>query len=101
MGQLPIAYPLVRQDLLILSVELVLFSKSKMSCFVMECDQTITGRNFEYDEALKIVQFEEYTEDVDFDEIKRYDVQKRSGYFKNKKLNPRKGRKHKGKNPRK
>ena len=59
------------------------------------------GRNFEYDEALKIVQFEEYTEDIDFDEIKRYDVQKRSGYFKNQKLNSRKGRKHGGKNIRK
>ena len=67
----------------------------------------IIGRNFEYDEALKIVQFEEYTEDINFDEIRRYDLQKRSGYLKNQKLNPRKGhkyggktiRKHSGKNP--
>ena len=61
----------------------------------------IIGRNFEYDEALKIVQFEEYTEDINFDEIKRYDLQKRSGYLKNQKLNPRKGRKHGGKTIRK
>ena len=60
----------------------------------------IIGRNFEYDEALKIVQFEEYTEDIDFDEIKRYDVQKRIGNF-DQKLNARKGRKHGGKYSRK
>ena len=61
----------------------------------------IIGRNFEYDEALKIVQFEEYTEDIDFDEIKRYDVQKRIGNLERQNLNLHKGRKHKGKNPRK
>ena len=60
----------------------------------------IIGRNFEYDEALKIVQFEEYTEDIDFDEIKRYDIQKRIGNF-DQKLNARKGRKHGGKYSRK
>ena len=66
----------------------------------------IIGRNFEYDEALKIVQFEEYTEDIDFDEIKRYDIQKRIGNF-NQKLDTRKGRnrvlnsKHGGKYSRK
>ena len=58
------------------------------------------GRNFEYDEALKIIQFEEYTDDINFDEIKRYDIQKRIGSIKSQKLNLRKGRKHKGKNPR-
>ena len=58
----------------------------------------ILGRNFEYDEALKIIQFEEYTEDIDFDEIKRYDVQKRAVNFENQKLNLRSGRKHGGKN---
>ena len=100
-----------------------------MSCFVKECDQTITGiiyqnwdfylilpaiiktlksfilkiigRNFEYDEALNIVQFEEYTEDINFDEIKRYDVQKRVRNLESQKLNFRKGRKHVGKNHRK
>ena len=61
----------------------------------------IIGRNFEYDEALKIVQFEEYTEDIDFDEIKRYDVQKRIGNLESQNQNLHKGRKHKGKNPRK
>ena len=50
----------------------------------------IIGRNFEYDEALKIVQFEEYTEDINFDEIKRYDIEeKRIG---NRKTNLRKRR---------
>ena len=59
----------------------------------------IIGRNFEYDEALKIIQFEEYTEDIDFDEIKRHDIQKRTVTFENKKLKLRRGRKHGGKNP--
>ena len=59
----------------------------------------IIGRNFEYDEALKIVQFEEYTEDINFDEIKRYDVQKRIGNLESQKLNLRRGQKHGGKNP--
>ena len=58
----------------------------------------IIGRNFEYDEALKIIQFEEYTEDINFDEIKRYDIQKRTVTFENQKLNLRRGRKHGGKN---
>ena len=34
----------------------------------------ILGRNFEYDRALEIIQEEEYLEDVDFDDIKRYDT---------------------------
>ena len=53
----------------------------------------IIGRNFEYDEALKIVQFEEYTEDINFDEIKRYDIQKRIGNF-DQESNTRKERNH-------
>ena len=61
----------------------------------------ILGRNFEYDEALNIVQFEEYTEDINFDEIKRYDVQKRVRNLESQKLNFRKGRQHVGKNHRK
>ena len=61
----------------------------------------IIGRNFEYDEALNIVQFEEYTEDINFDEIKRYDVQKRVRNLESQKLNFRKGRQHFGKNHRK
>ena len=52
----------------------------------------ILGRNFEYDEALKIIQFEEYTDDINFDEIKRYDIQKRIGNFENRKKNLRKRR---------
>ena len=59
----------------------------------------IIGRNFEYDEALKIIQFEEYTEDIDFDEIKRHDVQKRIVKFNNQKLNVRSGRKNNGDYP--
>ena len=50
---------------------------------------------------MEIVQNEEYLQGVDFDEIKRYDVQKRIGNLESQKLNLRKGRKHKGQNPRK
>ena len=58
---------------------------------------------------MNIVQFEEYTEDINFDEIKRYDVQKRIGNLESQKLNFHKGRqhvdknhkKHHGRNPRK
>jgi len=66
-----------------------------MSCFVMQCDQTITGRNFEYDEALEIIQFEEYSEDIDFDEIRRYDIKKKIGDV-DQKVNLRKGRMNEG-----
>jgi len=44
-----------------------------MSCFVQTCDQVITGRQFQYDRALQIIQEEEYLEDTDIDDIKRYD----------------------------
>ena len=54
--------------------------------------KSITGRNFEYDEALEIIQFEEYSEDIDFDEIRRYDIQKKIGEL-HRKVNLRKGRK--------
>ena len=54
-------------------------------------NQLFTGRNFEYDEALEIIQFEEYSEDIDFDEIRRYDIQKKIGEL-HRKLNLRKGR---------
>ena len=50
---------------------------------------------------MKIVQFEEYTEDINFDEIKRYDVLKRIGNLESQRLNFRKGRQHVGKNHRK
>ena len=59
----------------------------------MKCN-SITGRNFEYDEALEIIQFEEYSEDIDFDEIKRYDIHKKIGKL-HRKVNLRKGRKMK------
>ena len=36
------------------------------------CDQTITGRNFNYAAALEIIQDEEYLEEADFDDIRRY-----------------------------
>ena len=54
-------------------------------------NQLFTGRNFEYDEALEIIQFEEYSEDIDFDEIRRYDIQKKIGEL-HRKVNFRKGR---------
>lgn len=44
------------------------------ACFVQTCDQVITGRQFQYDRALEIIQDEEYLEDLDFDDIKRYDT---------------------------
>ena len=50
---------------------------------------------------MNIVQFEEYTEDINFDEIKRYDVLKRIGNLESQRLNFRKGRQHVGKNHRK
>ena len=48
---------------------------------------------------MKIIQFEEYTEDIDFDEIKRHDIQKRIGNLKNQKSNLRRGQKNDDKNP--
>jgi len=39
----------------------------------------IAGRQFQYDRALEIIQEEEYLEDVDFNDIKRYDV---SSFYK-------------------
>ena len=41
---------------------------------------------------MEIVENEEYLQDVDFDEIKRYDIQKRIGNFENRKINLRKRR---------
>ena len=40
-----------------------------------------TGRQFAYDRALSIIQDEEYLEDVDFNEIRRYDILKKIGEF--------------------
>lgn len=51
--------------------------------------KSILGRNLEYDQALEIVENEEYLQDLNFDEIKRYDIQKRIG---NRKINLRKRR---------
>merc|ERR1711971_1193453 len=42
---------------------------SNPSCYVQTCDQTITGRNLKYKQALEIVQSEEYLTATDFDEI--------------------------------
>ena len=39
------------------------------------------GRQFGYDRALEIVQDEQYLEDVDFDQIRRYDILKKIGEF--------------------
>merc|ERR1712223_1351233 len=63
--------------------------KAIMSCFVQSCDQTVTGRNFNYDNALTIIQDEQYLEDVDFDDIRRlrrsdvdyYEIYKKIGSF--------------------
>ena len=39
------------------------------------CDRTITGRNFNYAEALRIIQEEEYLADEDFDDIRLFHKQ--------------------------
>ena len=39
----------------------------------------ILGRQFQYDRALEIIQEEEYLEDADFDDIKRYYILKKIG----------------------
>ena len=39
------------------------------------------GRQFGYDRALEIIQDEEYLDDVDFEEIRRYDILKKIGNF--------------------
>jgi len=44
------------------------------ACFEQTCDQTITGRQFEYEEALSIIQEERYLEDADIDDIRRNDL---------------------------
>merc|ERR1712223_2249487 len=49
------------------------------ACYRQTCDQVITGRQFQYDEALTIIQDEEYLEDADFDDIKRYYIYKKIG----------------------
>ena len=34
------------------------------------CDRTVTGRNFDYNSALSVIQEEDYLEDEDFDDIR-------------------------------
>ena len=58
----------------------LLISASNPSCYVQTCDQTITGRNLKYKQALDIVQSEEYLMATDFDEIYKYKI-KRWGKF--------------------
>ena len=41
----------------------------------------ITGRNFEYPEALRLIQNEDYLDDADIDELRRIDVQKEISEF--------------------
>ena len=43
--------------------------------------QIAIGRQFGYDRALEIVQDEQYLEDSDFDEIKRFDIVRKIGEF--------------------
>ena len=43
--------------------------------------QIVIGRQFGYDRALEIVQDEQYLEDSDFDEIKRFDIVRKIGEF--------------------
>merc|ERR1711935_879823 len=40
-------------------------------CFVQTCGRTVTGRNFAYDQAITIIEDEEYLEDFDFDDIRK------------------------------
>ena len=39
------------------------------------CDRTVTGRNFDYNSALRIIQQEDYLEDEDFDDIRLFHKQ--------------------------
>ena len=39
------------------------------SCYVQTCEQLIMGRNLRYQEALRIIQNEEYLEAADFDMV--------------------------------
>ena len=41
----------------------------------------LPGRQFQYDRALEIIQDEEYLEEADFNDIKRYDILKKIGKF--------------------
>ena len=50
------------------------------------CDQVITGRNYNYAEALQIIQDEEYLEDADFDEIRQYRYKRHTKSFMNHKV---------------
>ena len=54
--------------------------------FCQTCDQVITGRNFNYAEALQIIQDEEYLEDADFDEIRLHRYKRHTKSFMNHKV---------------
>ena len=41
----------------------------------------ITGRNFEYPEALRLIQNEDYLDDADIDELRRNDIVRRISEF--------------------
>ena len=55
---------------LALPVLIPIFVPAKSQGLCQTCDQTITGRNFNYARALEIIQEEEYLEESDFDDIR-------------------------------
>ena len=48
---------------------LFLAENENPSCYVQTCEQLIMGRNLRYQEALRIIQNEEYLEAADFDMV--------------------------------
>ena len=42
-----------------------------MSCFPQTCTQTVTGRNFDYNQALRNIQSESYLNEIDSDFLRR------------------------------
>jgi len=48
-----------------------------------KCDQTISGRNFNYADVLEIIQDEDYLEEADFDDIRRHRYKRHTNRFEN------------------
>ena len=63
--------PIKTLQLVLLTLFVIIFEPVKTQ-ICQRCDQTITGRNFNYAAALTIIQDEEYLEEADFDDIRRY-----------------------------
>ena len=55
----------------LLPIFIIFFVPAK-SQLCQKCDQTISGRNFNYADVLEIIQDEDYLEEADFDDIRRH-----------------------------